>query len=143
MQVILRWQHHAGGLAVCLAQADLQAARPIVVLTELAANPDPYAVLLDVPGAASAAARTLAATTATVVDLSTVGDALWLLRSGPFSYPDASEAPVEWTELGPQSRTGPGLALTDAKVLTTDQATELVPAWIRDVDVHDVVARLG
>lgn len=94
-QAIVRWNHASGrGTAFCLARLILRSGptRPVMVLTELAGNPDAVGLVSDVAGAVPAALDTLGAG----VNPSSV---VWLVQHGAFSSYDAAGAPETFTEV--------------------------------------------
>ncbi len=91
---IVRWQHPVAGVAFCLARLVVRpdSAPPVVVLSELAGNPDAAGITGDFGGAATAAAARLGS----YADLSR---AIWLAHHGEFSSYDAGGAPETLTEV--------------------------------------------
>ncbi|TDU90235.1 hypothetical protein EV138_3820 [Kribbella voronezhensis] len=88
---MIRWQHSSGGSAYCLGRLARSAPeRPVVVLSELAGNPDAVGLVSDYAGAATAAAALFG------VDPTSVR---WLAHHGDFSSYDAAGAPETFTEV--------------------------------------------
>jgi hypothetical protein len=89
---LVRWQHRNGAPAYCLGRLVIRPGleRPVVVLSELAGNPDAVGLITDFPGAVPAALAALDPT----LDSQSV---LWLAHHGAFSSYDAAGAPETFT----------------------------------------------
>ena len=91
---VVRWQHNSGGAAYCLGRLVVPPApeRPVIVLSEVAGNPDAVGLVSDFAGAVPAA-------------LAALGQGLdpqsirWLAHHGDFSSYDAAGAPETFTEV--------------------------------------------
>lgn len=126
--VLVEWAHRRGGQAHCLAQLHLQADDDaLVVLSEVATNPDHLGLSGDVAGAATALQPVL----------HRIGIApqapTWVLHHGPFSYPEAA-GPETWTRT---RLTWDGGAYTDdmdSHELITDARALSALARLRSVD---------
>ncbi|MFI5713443.1 hypothetical protein [Kribbella sp. NPDC051620] len=89
---VIRWQHSSGGSAYCLGRLVVAPAseRPVIVLSELAGNPDAVGLVSDFAGAAMAAAALFGVEPTSVH---------WLAHHGDFSSYDAAGAPETLTEV--------------------------------------------
>ena len=91
---VIRWQHSSGGPAYCLGRLIVPPApeRPVIVLSEVAGNPNAVGLTSDFAGAVPAA-------------LAALGEGLdpqsirWLAHYGDFSSYDAAGAPETFTEV--------------------------------------------
>jgi len=91
MNKVVRWQHSSGGTAYCLGRLLVfPDSEPVIVLSELAGNPDAVGLVSDFAGAAAAAVSAFG------VDPGTVR---WLAHHGDFSSYDAAGAPETFTEV--------------------------------------------
>ncbi|HET9658086.1 MAG TPA: hypothetical protein VFP72_22220 [Kineosporiaceae bacterium] len=120
-------------------QLDL-ASGPVVVLSEIADNPDRAAITLDPGGACNGVWHGIRELLGDEVDALSI---TWILRAGPFSYPDAHDSPEEWSQILP-TLVGDHLAATlrEIRLLGAPEVGQAVPDWIRDSDVvrtvHDL-----
>jgi hypothetical protein len=93
-KALVRWEHGSGGSAYCLARLFLRPGRPVIVLTELAGNPDAVGLTTDFGGAATAAWATFSRQAE--LNPETI---VWLAHHGDFSSYDATGAPETFTEV--------------------------------------------
>jgi hypothetical protein len=93
---LVRWQHSSDGPAFCLARLVVRPAPapPVIVLTEVAGNPDAVGLTSDFAGAATAALSTFGQQAA--LDPRAI---VWLAQHGEFSSYDAAGAPETFTEV--------------------------------------------
>ncbi|HET6292428.1 MAG TPA: hypothetical protein VFG33_03610 [Kribbella sp.] len=118
---VIRWQHNSGGAAYCLGRLVVPPApeRPVIVLSEVAGNPDAVGLTSDFAGAVPAA-------------LAALGKGLdpesirWLAHHGDFSSYDAAGSPETFTDVqvrfdGGQYRS----ELTDQHLLPAAEAETL------------------
>lgn len=134
---IIRWQHAAGGSAYCLGRLVLRPAPEpsVIVLTELAGNPDVLGLTGDFGGAATAAlgvfASRLQADPRSIV---------WLAQHGEFSSYDAAGAPETLTAVAVRFD-GQRFTceLTDHRLLPVEEAA----AWQQALQLQPVRAALA
>jgi hypothetical protein len=95
-RALVRWQHSSGGPAYCLARLVVRPTPepPVIVLTEVAGNPDAVGLTTDFAGAATAALSTL--DRQSELDPRAI---VWLAQHGEFSSYDAAGAPETFTEV--------------------------------------------
>lgn len=93
---VLRWQHPLGTQAQCLARLiiDAPSIPPVVVLSEIASNPDELGITGDFAAAADAFMGVVASA---VGDLDPAG-VIWVAHHGPFSSHDPT-GPETFTEI--------------------------------------------
>lgn len=131
---IIRWPHSAGGSAYCLGRLVLRPLEaPVIVLTELAGNPDVLGLSADFGGAATAAYRRLA----DGIDPQSI---VWLAQHGEFSSYDAAGAPETLTEVAVRFD-GQRFScdLTDLRLLPFEEAV----AWQQALRLQPVAAVLA
>lgn len=128
LSVLLHWQHRRGGQAHCLAQLHAAAAGPrLVVLSELATNPDHLGLSGDVAGAADQLIPLLQR-----LDIPPAA-VTWLLHHGPFSYYDPS-GPETWTRVNPRWDGGRAVDALEDHELVADPSTITALARIAPVE---------
>jgi len=117
---IVHRQHRNGAPAHCLARLTIGPSleRPVVVLSELASNPDAVGLITDLPGAVPAA---LAALDPTLDSQSVV----WLVHHGPFSSYDAAGAPETFIAIQVHFEGNYRSDLTDQRLLGPEEADSL------------------
>ena len=117
---IVRWQHRDGGLAYCLGRLVVRPRldRPVVVLSELASNPDSLGLITDLSGAVPAALAALDPT----LDSQSV---LWLAHHGDFSSYDAAGAPETLTAIQVRFDGSYRSDLADQRLLPPEEADSL------------------
>jgi hypothetical protein len=118
---LIRWKHKSGGWAKALARLVVPAppGRPVIVLSELAGNPDAVGLVSDFAGAVPAA---LAALDQRIDPVSV----RWLAHHGEFSSDDAAGAPETFSEVkvrfdGSRYESG----LTDQRLLSAAESEAL------------------
>lgn len=134
---LVRWQHSSGGPAYCLARLVVRPAPapPVIVLTEVAGNPDAVGLTSDFAGAATAALSTFGRQAA--LDPRAI---VWLAQHGEFSSYDAAGAPETFTEVrvsfdGTRYHT----ELTDHRLLPVVEAE----VWRQALQLDPVLAVLS
>ncbi|MFC4517968.1 hypothetical protein [Streptomyces ehimensis] len=134
----VHWTHAIGRPAHCLARLVPAhgAERPVVVLTELADNPDARGVSSDVVGAAAAV---LATEAAAGLDPQAVR---WFTQHGPYSSYEATGAETFTEVVMPFAGGRYHDDLTGHRLLGPAEAAELA-ARLRLAPVLDVLAQLG
>jgi hypothetical protein len=125
---LIRWQHRSGDQAEALARLITLPEAPVIVLSELASNPDATGLVSDFAGAASAALDILGAGL-------TPASIRWLAHHGDFSSHDAQGAPETFTEVEVRFDGGQLHSdLTDQRLLQPAEAHALT----RDLDLEPV-----
>jgi len=126
--VLVEWTHRRGGPAHCLAQVHVKADDDaLVVLTEVATNPDHFGLSGDVAGAATALQPILRRIGVTPQSPT------WVLHHGPFSYPE-STGPETWTRTRLEWDGSAYVDHMDSHELITDTGALSALARLQSVD---------
>jgi hypothetical protein len=135
---LIRWQHRSGGPAQALARLVVLPAPegPVVVLSELASNPDAVGLVTDFAGAVHAALAAL--------DQRAAAESIrWFAHHGDFSSYDALGAPETFTEVTGHFEGGRFHAeLTDQRLLPAAEADALQRS-LRLESIPAALAALG